>query len=220
MVSLKSVAGSTGSKSSMVRLMLIVLAAIILFALVAYYNGRPRTRSEGFDTTTVQQQPAAPLHVPAPMQVPVASTSTQPKKGSMSPAPAASASAAPVTPASASSPVGIEPFGNDQYRPVGNDRAVGTTVSEAFPQDRLKPEDLLPRDAANSKWAQMNPAGQGDVKDQNFLTAGYHVGFDTQGSSMRNASHDFRSTPPNPRYNISIWSQSTIEPDLNRRPLE
>ena len=103
---------------------------------------------------------------------------------------------------------------------MGTDRAVGTSVVEAFPQDRLKPEDLLPRDAANSKWAQMNPAGQGDVKDQNFLTAGYHVGFDTQGSSMRNASHDFRSTPPNPRYNVSIWSQSTIEPDLNRRPLE
>ena len=29
----------------------------------------------------------------------------------------------------------------------------------------------------------LRPAGQGDVKDQNFLTAGYHLGFDTQGST-------------------------------------
>ena len=216
MVSLKSVAGSTGSKPSMVRLMLIVLAAIVLFALVAYYNGSSRPRSEGFNAVTSAPQPMPapmPMPAPAPAPAPSSSASATPRKGSMSPAPAAASSAD-------LGPVGIEPFGNDQHRPVGTDRAVGTSVSEAFPQDRLKPEDLLPRDAANSKWAQMNPAGQGDVKDQNFLTAGYHVGFDTQGSSMRNASHDFRSTPPNPRYNVSIWSQSTIEPDLNRRPLE
>jgi hypothetical protein len=89
-----------------------------------------------------------------------------------------------------------------------------------FPRDRLTGEDLLPKDAANSKWAQMNPAGQGDVRDQNFLTAGYHIGINTVGQTRRNANYQLRSDPPNPQVPVSPWNISTIEPDLNRRPLE
>lgn len=97
----------------------------------------------------------------------------------------------------------------------------GSSNSAAAPAlDRIQPSELLPKDAANSAWAKANPAGQGDVMDQNFLTAGYHMGFDTQGSSLRNPNYDIRSTPPAPRYRVSIWQQSTIEPDLSRRPLE
>lgn len=89
-----------------------------------------------------------------------------------------------------------------------------------YPRDRLTGEDLLPKDAANSKWAQMNPAGQGDVRDQNFLTAGYHIGINTVGQTLRNANYQLRSDPPNPQMPVSPWNISTIEPDLNRRPLE
>lgn len=224
MVSAKSVAGSTGSKSTVIRLLLIVVAGITLFSLVAYYNSRPGKQAarrppgnEGFNALSTASAQLPPM--PMPMPVPVHSAPMA------APPPTSAILAAPVprAPASASasaSPMGIEPFGNDRFRAVGSDPAVGNSILEAFPQDRLTPEDLLPKDAANSKWAQMNPAGQGDVKDQNYLTAGYHVGYDTQGSSLRNASWDIRSTPPNPRYNVSIWSQSTIEPDMNRRPLE
>jgi hypothetical protein len=91
---------------------------------------------------------------------------------------------------------------------------------DCFPKDRLTASDLLPKDAANEQWAQANPAGQGDVSDQNFLTAGHHAGMDTIGSTLRIASLDLRSTPPNPKQTVSIWQQSTVEPDLNRRPLE
>lgn len=91
---------------------------------------------------------------------------------------------------------------------------------DCFPKDKLTPEDLLPRDAANSQWAQVNPAGQGDVKNQNFLTAGYHVGINTTGSSLRNPNLQLRSEPPNPQQKVSPWMQTTIEPDLNRLPLE
>lgn len=89
-----------------------------------------------------------------------------------------------------------------------------------YPRDRLTGEDLLPKDAANSKWAQMNPAGQGDVRDQNFLTAGYHIGINTVGQTLRNANYQLRSDPPNPQLPVSPWNISTIEPDMNRRPLE
>jgi hypothetical protein len=56
--------------------------------------------------------------------------------------------------------------------------------------------------------------------DKNFLEAGYHVGINTVGQSNRNANLQLRSEPPNPQMSVSPWMQSTIEPDLARKPLE
>lgn len=114
-----------------------------------------------------------------------------------------------------------DPLGNESYNPVSDSRSPAPAGTTCFPRDRLTADDLLPKDAANSRWAQMNPAGQGDVKDQNFLTAGYHVGVNTVGSSLRNANLQLRSEPPNPQMAVSPWNISTIEPsDSLRRPLE
>ena len=110
---------------------------------------------------------------------------------------------------------------SEPYRPVDFQASVDAVAPEdCFPRDRLSAEDLLPKDAANSKWAQVNPAGQGDISDQNFLSAGIHVGIDTIGGTLRNANLQLRSEPPCPRQTVSPWQQSTIEPDLNRRPFE
>lgn len=83
----------------------------------------------------------------------------------------------------------------------------------------LTPEDLLPRDM-NSKWAQVNPAGQGMLMDRNFLDAAHHVGINTVGQSLRNANYNIRSEIPNPQKKVSPWLQSTIDPDVGRKPLE
>lgn len=114
-----------------------------------------------------------------------------------------------VTTNSRPKPVEVDPNAQAQHFP-----------KECFPKDKLTPEDLLPRDAANSEWAQVNPAGQGDVQNQNFLTAGHHMGINSVGSTLRNANMQLRSEPANPQMKVSPWLQSTIEPDLNRRPLE
>lgn len=136
---------------------------------------------------------------------------------------------ASATPDAAASGIGSfgpsDPKGNETYNPVGASAPApaGSSAAAAgncFPRDRLSSDDLLPKDAANSRWAQMNPAGQGDVKDQNFLTAGYHIGVNTVGQSMRNANLQLRSEPINPQLPVSPWNISTIEPDMNRRPLE
>ena len=89
-----------------------------------------------------------------------------------------------------------------------------------FDRDRLTSSDLLPMDAANSKWAQINPAGSGMLGDQNFLTAGYHLGINTIGQSLRNANLQLRSEPPNPQVAVSPWGISTIEPDIRTTTLE
>jgi hypothetical protein len=90
---------------------------------------------------------------------------------------------------------------------------------DCFPKDQLTPAELLPGDA-NSRWAQSVPAGQGELGDQNFLAAGFHVGVNTVGQTLRNANRQLRSEPPNPQVKVSPWLQTTIEPDTNRRPLE
>ncbi len=91
--------------------------------------------------------------------------------------------------------------------------------ANCYPKNQLSPQELLPADP-NSKWAQVNPMGAGDISGKNFLNAGSLIGVNTVGQSLRNANQQLRSEPPNPQMQVSIWNQSTIEPDLARRPLE
>ena len=91
--------------------------------------------------------------------------------------------------------------------------------ANCYPKNQLAPSELLPNDP-NSKWAQVNPMGAGDISGKNFLNAGALIGVNTVGSSLRNASWDLRSEPPNPQVQVSPWMQSSIEPDVLRRPLE
>jgi len=53
----------------------------------------------------------------------------------------------------------------------------------------------------------------------NFMIDAPRTGQDTQGSSNKNASYDIRRTPANAKVEYP-WMNSTIEPDLFRRPLE
>lgn len=119
---------------------------------------------------------------------------------------------------------------NDVVTPSDNTNNAGPSpVTEApstpppvqcQPRDRLTADDLLPKDAANSQFAQVNPAGQGDADSKNHLTAGYTLGVNTIGNSLRNANRQLRSEPPNPQLKVSPWMNTTIGPDLGRKPLE
>lgn len=88
-----------------------------------------------------------------------------------------------------------------------------------YPRDQLTPSELLPKDP-NSVWAQQNPMGTGSLKGKNFLSAGALIGVNTVGQSLRNANYQLRSEPPNPQVPVSVFNQTTIEPDVNRRTLE
>ena len=122
-----------------------------------------------------------------------------------------------------SSPSGPQPAmegGNEVFSSVSGATTSGQGIpSSCNKPDAMNPADLLPRDN-NSEWAQLNPAGKGDLANINLLKAGYHIGIDTVGQSMRNANLQIRSEPPNPQLNTGIWNQSTITPDLMRSPLE
>jgi hypothetical protein len=85
----------------------------------------------------------------------------------------------------------------------------------------IEATDLLPTDE-NTIWDQVNSSTNGKEKlsYKNFLEAGHMFGADTQGSSLRNANQQLRSEPLIKQADISPWSQSTIEPDVYRKPIE
>jgi hypothetical protein len=88
-------------------------------------------------------------------------------------------------------------------------------------QSIQNPADLLPLpNDNNNQWAQLNPSGKGELANINLLKAGYHIGIDTIGQTLRNANLQIRSEPPNPQLYVGPWNLSTIEPDFMRPPLE
>jgi len=110
-----------------------------------------------------------------------------------------------------------EPMDNLQSTPVSGSAA---NVNPAL-TPVANPSDLLPKDQ-NSQWAALNPntMNQGDVLMPDLLQAGYHIGLDTIGQTLRNANLQLRSDPVIAKQSIGPWNQSTIEPDLGRVPLE
>lgn len=82
--------------------------------------------------------------------------------------------------------------------------------------------DLLPANDAAQAFEAKFPSGQGDATDKNFLIAGYNIGINTVGSSLKNANLQLRSDPFIKRQDVGPWNQSTIlSSDLtNRRTLE
>jgi len=212
------------------RIVLIVVAAFILFALINYYNSKQhsnvRNTEKFFQGNNVYSEKgniygekknvygerntySERMPPPTKMMNSVGSKVTPAEVQSMSNDLIIKQKTDAVKPA--------EELGNGDFRAVDFNSI--NLPSDCFPRDRLTAEDLLPADAANSKWAQVNPAGQGDVSNQNFLTAGWAVGINTISGTLRNANLQLRSEPPNPRGNWPVLN-SSIEPDLMRRPFE
>lgn len=79
--------------------------------------------------------------------------------------------------------------------------------------------DLLPS-SETTVHTQSSPNTPGELNTKNLLNAGHHIGVNTQGCSLRNANRGLRSEPPNPQVQVSPWLQTTICPDLYRKPLE
>jgi len=86
------------------------------------------------------------------------------------------------------------------------------------PRDNLQTKDLLPG-KPNEKWFDsytdlfdLDKAISIEVPEMKF-------GIDTVGQSKKNASRDIRVAPPCPKFVVSPWNNSTIEPDYNIKSL-
>ena len=89
-------------------------------------------------------------------------------------------------------------------------------------KQQLNAADLLPTEssAAIQEFNIAKPIGEGILQDINSLKAGYHIGVDTVGQTLRNANQQLRSEPANPQVPVSPFMNSTIAPDYMRKPLE
>lgn len=218
-----------------VRMLLILAATVILFAIVAVYSRNKDKRMRAGFSQQEQKTQQKRLERFDDYAAADGSDSLRPPR-SMNHAtpPTASPSNFGITDLVAPYPSSVVPADSiavDQMkmqrrsydadaRSASRASTAAERSSSCYPKDELNPEDLIPKDSADSRWARMNPSGQGDIQDQNFLTAGYNMGIDTQGSSLRNANQQLRSEPPNSQFKVSPWNMTTIAPDTNRRPLE
>lgn len=110
-----------------------------------------------------------------------------------------------------------DPLGkNEVYSSINEQKPL---LNGATSSNIQNSSELLPKDN-NNEWAQINPSGKGELSNINLLKAGYHIGIDTIGQSLRNANLQIRSEPPNPQLEVGPWNQSTITPDFMRPPLE
>tara|TARA_B110000858_G_C17772747_1_gene460537 strand:- start:1091 stop:1606 length:516 start_codon:yes stop_codon:yes gene_type:complete len=109
---------------------------------------------------------------------------------------------------------------NEQPAPVNNMDSMQEMdgAPSSLKKDTLEPSELLPSKVG--EWASAYPAASNALKGKNFLQSGHHVGVNTVGQTLRNANMQLRSEPPNPQVKVSPWQQSTIEPDVNRKPME
>ncbi len=199
---------------------LIIGLVVVALLVLGVYMYAPRFRrmlsGEGFEDAAVAVKKTGAIKTPAANGSTAQITSSAPVKGEED---RSVASAVPVAAAK-----GTEGFA-DFASVDGSDGLSGVPMGAAqkpqgcYPRQQLTPAELLPNDP-NSQWAQVNPVGAGDLQGKNFLSAGALIGVNTVGQSLRNGNLQLRAEPPNPQVNVSRWLQSTIEPDLSRRPLE
>jgi hypothetical protein len=89
-----------------------------------------------------------------------------------------------------------------------------------LPAGDIQPNDLLPSGGLGAAWSATNPVSLGDLKGQNFLSAGALIGVNTIGQSKKNSSLDLRTELANPRVNVGPWMEPVKEgPDVYRRGL-
>ena len=203
---------STDVRSFVLTFLLIVLVIGTVYLVDPTFFGLLGYRHEGFDATL-----SAGSNYSAPPGLTDMIGQLQKKAVGSNPNSAGGDSTTSATDASGNA--SHEGFANleDVTGPAAFDSAQGP--AGCYPRDQLTPSELLPKDP-NSVWAQQNPMGTGSLKGKNFLSAGALIGVNTVGQSLRNANYQLRSEPPNPQVPVSVFYNSTIEPDTNRRDLE
>lgn len=200
------------------RVFIIFVFILLSWVLLSYSSSKNAFNKEGMSSisdyfgpqTNTQQTQQRPMYQPQPQQQPQ-QQQPQPQQQLpvFKPAQSSSSSIMPSMQPSANQP---------QHAAVSS--SVGSSASP-FSQEVANPSDLLPKDE-NSQWAALNPntMTKGDILMPDLLQAGYHIGLDTIGQTLRNPNLQLRSDPIIPKQDIGPWNLSTIEPDIGRVPLE
>jgi hypothetical protein len=112
---------------------------------------------------------------------------------------------------------------NDEEKWLKADQLAMFEVLKERKEKKLTAKDLLHKESKDD-WFDMpyDKKQMMRIENENLLAGSStqsRIGIDTQGQTLRNASHDLRACPPNPKFNIGPWMNSTIEPDYNIKPI-
>lgn len=112
-------------------------------------------------------------------------------------------------------------FFGSEYQAVnyGSERAQSISAcaqnAPTFVATSLLPKPVIP---GQESWEVGAP--NDILANQNFLSATQQIGVDTVLGSTRNQSYDIRNNIPNPINVVSPWNNTSITPDLEKRPLD
>lgn len=97
-----------------------------------------------------------------------------------------------------------------------NGNARGKNAKDENPEDIYDVDKLLPKEIKKD-WFEVTPEPI-RVKDRHLINTTRPVGINTIGTTLKNPSLDIRGAPSCPKYVVSPWMQSSIEPDTNIKP--
>jgi len=86
-------------------------------------------------------------------------------------------------------------------------------------KDKMDASKLLPNDG--NKWFDQEVPNNVniDVNNNHLINIYRPIGQNTILTTNKNATHDLRGDIPNPKTQVSVWNQSSIEPDVYMRGL-
>jgi ABC-type maltose transport system permease subunit len=191
---------STSDSNNMIKTIVIIIIVVVIAYLIYYLY----TQSTSNNNLPMEQPKQMPVHVRSEKYSNVHQESSNQQVGV----------------STTTTSMNKNPTSDEMMEHFSQDpNYAQQRTQNSFPKDQLTADELLPQDNS-SLWAQVNPSGEGSLKDRNFLQSGYHIGINTVGQTLRNANLQLRSEPPCPQVKVSPWLQATIEPDLGRKPFE
>lgn len=96
-------------------------------------------------------------------------------------------------------------------------RATCGSNQNCEPEDLFDVDKYLPQEV-NDDWFEVQPEPI-SVKNRHLINITKPIGVNTIGTSLRNASWDIRGTPACPKFVVSPFLNSSIDPDVNLKPL-
>ena len=117
---------------------------------------------------------------------------------------------------------------NDRFLPIDESggglavfkskgRATCGSNQNCEPEDLFDVDKYLPQEI-NDSWFEVQPEPI-SVKNRHLINITKPIGVNSIGTSLRNASYDIRASPSCPKYVVSPFLNSSIEPDINLKPL-
>lgn len=96
-------------------------------------------------------------------------------------------------------------------------RATCGSNQNCEPEDLFDVDKYLPQEV-NDDWFEVQPEPI-SVKNRHLINITKPIGINTIGTSNKNMSYDIRSAPAVPKLVVSPWLQSSIDPDVNLKPM-